>query len=50
MTHTDQIGKMKADYEETLKACRQITEEDVENTSFAIRLVRAVMNLFVPLV
>ena len=50
MTHTDQIGSMKKDFEDTLKVSRLITEEDLDRTSLAVRLVRAVMNLFVPLV
>ena len=50
MTHTDQILKMKADFENALKECRQITEDDIEKTPIVLRLIRAVMNLFVPLV
>jgi cardiolipin synthase len=50
MTHTDQIAAMRKDFEDTLKVSQLITEQDLENTSLPVRLFRAVLNLFVPLV
>lgn len=50
MTHTDQIVSMKEDFENSLKESRLITEEDVARTNVLIRIFRAVLNLFVPLV
>ncbi len=50
MSHSDQIIAMRQDFEDALKQSQQITEEDLAKTSLPVRLFRAVLNLFVPLV
>ena len=44
-----EIAKMKEDYLETLKVSMRITEEDVARTNIIIRVFRAILNVFAPL-
>lgn len=50
MSHTDEILRMRENFEESLKESVQITENDIARTSIFVRIFRAVLNLFVPLV
>ena len=40
---------MKQDYLDTLKDCCEITLEDCRKTPAVVRLIRAVLNLFAPM-
>ena len=43
------IRDMKQDYIETLKDCREVTLDDCRKTPAAVRLIRAILNLFAPM-
>ncbi len=43
------LDAMKGDYLQTLDSCQQITLEDCKKTFILIRMVRAILNLFAPI-
>lgn len=43
------IKDMKQDYIDTLKDCREVTLKDCRDTPAVVRLVRAILNLFAPM-
>ncbi|MDE7361353.1 MAG: cardiolipin synthase [Oscillospiraceae bacterium] len=49
MYKTDCISDVKADYIKTLEECREITYEDCLNVNFFVRIGRALLRLFSPM-
>ena len=43
------IRDMKQDYLDTLKDCREVTLKDCRETPAIVRLMRAILNLFAPM-
>jgi cardiolipin synthase len=50
MADTDEILKIRDDFLAAAQAAKEITIADVEKTILPVRIVRAVLNLFIPLV
>lgn len=49
MYKTNIVADVKADFLATQEICREVTYEDAKNDSFFIRIVRAVLGVFAPL-
>ncbi len=49
MYNTTEIGKIRDNFLDALKQSREITEEDVNHTFLIVRLMRSVLNIFIPL-
>lgn len=50
MYETPEIEKIRDDFEQSIAKSKEITLEDEEKTNFVVRLVRMILNLFIPLV
>ena len=50
MYHTPEIDRIREDFEDSVKESKEITLKDEEKTNLFIRLVRMILNLFIPLV
>ena len=50
MYKTSEILKIKQNFLDALKVSQQITKEDIDHTFVLVKVMRAVLNLFIPLV
>ena len=44
-----EILKIKQNFLDALEVSKQITEEDIDKTFVLVKVIRAVLNLFIPL-
>ena len=49
MYKTSEILKIKQNFLDALEVSKQITEEDIDKTFVLVKVIRAVLNLFIPL-
>ena len=50
MYDTDSVYKMKENFLEALEVSQEVTYEEVRDTVWIVKVFRAVLNVFIPLV